>query len=252
MLSPSFIKDEYSTDSRFGCFIDLLWSLPTAGDFFGPSGRSRSSEVSDDELHSEAPEWYITFGNCDQNELANIFQNYPQDCVSALSNLDLSSIRNGNVDAVTAAYRIICQPRCGNPIITFYNRCGFSQFTGIVRGLCSRNSAETSCYEEFDSITSGETQVRSNCNFQSSTCTAACQNALTNYGRSGCCINVFNTTSLTGSTPAEFQNSLWSGCGVNTPEFCDLQTSSLSSADAPKIIKVFIMLTLIAMAMLLL
>ena len=92
----------------------------------------------------------ITFGNCDQNELANIFQNYPQDCVSALSNLDLSSIRNGNVDAVTAAYRIICQPRCGNPIITFYNRCGFSLFTGIVRGLCSRNSAETSCYEEFD------------------------------------------------------------------------------------------------------
>ena len=194
----------------------------------------------------------ITFGNCNQNELANIFQNYPQDCVSALRNLDLSNILNANTDAITATYRIICQPRCGNPIITFYNRCGFSQFTGIVRGLCSRNSAGTSCYQEFGNIASDETQVISNCNFQSSTCTAACQNALTNYGRSGCCINVLNTTSLTGSTPAGFQNSLWSGCGVNTPEFCDLETSSLSSADAPKIIKVSFMLTLVAMAMLLL
>ena len=194
----------------------------------------------------------ITIGNCDRNELANIFQNYPQDCVSALGNLDLTTIRNGNVNAITAAYEVICRPRCGNPIITFYNRCGFSQFTGIVRGLCSRNSAGTSCYEEFGSIASRETQVTSNCNFQSSTCTAACQNALTNYGRSGCCINVFNTTSLTGSTPASFQNSLWSGCGVNTPGFCDLETSSLSSADEPKAIKVIFMLTLIAMAMLLL
>ena len=174
------------------------------------------------------------------------------DCLSALRNLDLRGIQNANIAAITAAYRIICQPRCGNPIITFYNRCGFSQFTGIVRGLCSQNSAGTSCYEQFGSIVSDENQVTSNCNFQSSTCTAACQNALTNYGRSGCCINVFNTTSLTGSTPARFQNSLWSGCGVNTPEFCNLETSSLSSADAPKIIKVFFMLTLFAMAMLLL
>ena len=194
----------------------------------------------------------ITFGNCDQNELTNIFQNYPRDCLSALSNLDLRGIQNANIDAITAAYRIICQPRCGNPIITFYNRCGFSQFTGIVRGLCSSNSAGTSCYEEFGSIVSDGTQVTSNCNFQSSTCTAACQNALTNYGRSGCCINVFNTTSLTGSTPAGFQNSLWSGCGVSTPEFCNLATSSLSSADAPKTLKVLFMLTLVAMAMLLL
>ena len=52
----------------------------------------------------------IAIGTCDVNQVQDIFANYPQDCVSALGNLDLSGILNGNPTALTEAFRIICQP----------------------------------------------------------------------------------------------------------------------------------------------
>ena len=91
----------------------------------------------------------IRIGTCDTNQLQNIFANYPRDCVSSLTNLDLTGILNLNPTALTEAYRIICQPRCGNPIVTFYSQCGLSQLTGILRGFCSRNADGTFCYEDF-------------------------------------------------------------------------------------------------------
>ena len=197
----------------------------------------------------------ISVGTCNQNQLEDIFANYPEDCAAELSALDLSSILGADPAAIIAAYRIICQARCGNPIVTFYDRCGLSQFTHIARGFCTRNDAGRLCYEQFRIIISDQTQVISNCSFQSSNCTIDCQDALATFGsNSRCCINIFNTTLFTNSTPVALQNNLWSGCGVDTPGFCNLERSTLSStpqssAEAPKFVKLLFLLTLVAMAM---
>ena len=200
---------------------------------------------------------YIT---CIANGLQDLVADSPQDCASAFSvATNPASIVSGgsvNQDAITAAYRLICQPRCGDPLIALYNRCNAPRFSiDSVRGTCARNSAGRLCYELVSNLITDLTRVSTNCNMQSTTaCTSECQNALRTFGSdSGCCINVLNVTALTSISPfTSLQYSLWSGCGVNTPGFCNLETSSLSSAKVPKFVKALFLLTLIVMAMLLL
>ena len=198
------------------------------------------------------------FGTCSRNQVANIFADYPLDCAAQLSNLDVSGIMNQNAGALTAEYRIICQPRCGNPIITFYSRCGYSQYIGITRGVCTRNDAGVFCYEEFNTLLPNEQRVLTQCGIPRSSfqvCTTGCQNALITWrSENGCCINILNSTvfSTSGRTYATLTNNLWSSCGVGTPGFCNIQTSSLNVAQAPTFVKGLLLLTAIVMAVLLL
>ena len=198
----------------------------------------------------------IRIGQCDSNQVQTIFADYAQNCLSALTNLDLTGISSRNPTTLTEVYRIICQPRCGNPILTFYSQCGLSQFADILRGFCSRNADGTLCYEDFVRVIPDAGRVASSCNFFSSAvCSMACRDALNNYvTNSGCCINVLNNTvfSAWSSTLNTLSNNLWSRCGVNTPGFCNFQTSTLSSAEGPYFAKVLLLLTLVVMAMLLL
>lgn len=196
------------------------------------------------------------YTTCITNGLQNFLASYPQDCASQFSAaLGLTSGGSLNQDGLIAAYRLICQPRCGDPFIAFYNRCNAPRdVIDSVRGACTRNSAGRPCYELFGNLITDLGRVSANCNSQSTiACSSNCQNALSTFGsNSGCCINVANTTALNSiSSFSAFQYSLWSGCGVNTPGFCNLETSSLSSANAPKFVKALFLLTLVVMAMLL-
>ena len=199
------------------------------------------------------------YATCIINGLQDVITSSPQDCASAFSVVtNPSSIISGgaiNQDAITAAYRLICQPRCGDLLIALYNRCNAPRdLIDSLRRACARNSAGRLCYELFGNLATDLTRVSTNCNSQSSTaCTSNCRNALTTLigSNTGCCINIANITAITGSITA-YQYSVWSGCGVDTPGFCNLETSSLSSAGVPKFVKAFFLLTLIVMAMLLL
>ena len=185
---------------------------------------------------------------------------YPQDCATELTTV-LTVFQTLNLTGVTAAYRVVCEPRCGNPAIGFYNQCNVSQeVIDRLRSFCARNNAGRFCYEQITSMVTDITQAGTDCASINSNCTTACQNALTTYGNnSGCCINTFNITTLTNLFPfTALQNSLWSRCGVDTPGFCNLDTSTLgsteapttqSSAEAPKFIKALFVLTLVVMSM---
>ena len=200
---------------------------------------------------------YIT---CIRNGVQDFLANYPQDCAPAFTSLlNSSNIVSGgsiNQDAITAAYRLICQPRCGDPLIANYNRCNAPRDAiDSFRYECARNSAGRLCYELTGNLFTDFTRVSTNCNLQSSTnCTTGCQNALTTFAsNSGCCINTLNITSGNNVFPfTTLDYSVWSGCGVNTPGFCNLETSSLSSAGVPKFVKTLFLLTLVVMTMLLL
>ena len=188
--------------------------------------------------------------------------NYPQDCATELTTV-LTGIQTLNISAITAAYRVVCEPRCGNPAIGFYNQCNASQdVINRLRGLCTRNNAGRLCYEQMSSMCTDITQAGFDCAPTDSNCTTACQNALITFGNnSGCCINTLNITALSRRFPfTVLQNSLWSRCGVDTPGFCNLEASTLSStvapttqssAKAPKFVKALFLLALIVMAMLL-
>ena len=198
----------------------------------------------------------ITIGMCTRSELQNIFANYPQDCTSGLSMSDLSSILNQQnvVSTLIAAYRIICQPRCGNPLITFYNRCGLPLYGTVLRGLCGRNDAGMLCYEGLQTILLDTAQATGSCIRRSSACTSDCRNSLTNFeNNNGCCLNAFNSTVFGSNSVflSIYEYDLWSNCGVNTPGFCDLQTSSLSAAERPYFVRVLFLLTLIVTVVLL-
>ena len=200
------------------------------------------------------------YATCITNGLRDVIANSPQDCASAFSLVtNPSTIFSGgalNLDAITTAYRVFCQPSCGDLLIAFYNRCNAPRDAiDAFRGACARNSAGRLCYELTANLVTDLTQILTDCNSQSSTnCTSNCRNALTTFGsNSGCCINIANNTALTSiSSFTAYQYSVWSGCGVDTPGFCDLETSSLSSAGVPKFVKTLFLLTLIVMAMLLL
>ena len=127
-------------------------------------------------------------------------------------NYILTALQTLNLSAVTAAYRVVCEPRCGNPAIGFYNQCNVSQeVIDSLRGLCTRNNAGRFCYEQLSSMFTDINQAGADC-ASNSNCTTACQNALTTFGNnSGCCINTFNITTLTNTFPfTALQNSLWS------------------------------------------
>ena len=247
-----YTYDGCSSDSVPDRVVDPWWSLPATGNIFSSSRCSRSCAILVDELSYKAPDSDI------RNMQPEPCQNYPLDCAAQLSNLDVSDIVGENAGTLTAAYRVICQPRCGNPIITFYSRCGYSQYIGITRGVCTRNDAGMFCYEEFNTLLSNEQRVVTQCGIPRSSfqvCTTGCRNALITWRCvNGCCINVLNSTvfSASGRTYATLSNNLWSSCRVGTPGFCNLQMSSLNFAQAPNFLKVLLVLTFIVTAMLLL
>lgn len=194
---------------------------------------------------------YVT---CIANNTQDFIANYPQDCTTQLTAAFSSiAVSNGplNQDAITVAYRLICQPRCGDPLIAYYRQCNAPQdIIDAQRALCTRNDANVLCYEQLGSIITDLFRVTSNC-ISPSSCTADCQNALTTSARnSGCCINIYNITSI--SLFPVLQNNLWSRCDVDTPGFCNLERSTLSSAGGPVFVKVLFLLTLVVMAVLLL
>ena len=86
-----------------------------------PSGQCRRQETSPFQGALEAVQFLttsstnkrqtgITIVSCNTNQLQNIFENYPTDCLAELTNLDLSGILNQNAAALTEAYRLIDLP----------------------------------------------------------------------------------------------------------------------------------------------
>ena len=160
--------------------------------------------------------------NCDVSSL----QNYPSDCLQALRTIDTSG-QNIEIPA------IICEPRCGQPVINFYLMCGLDFVVPTFVELCGTNVVGQRCGTDMVEMTVNHTaiEIASNCAgtiVSGSNCTSECRNTLTNATRSpGCCIQLLNTTAITPNfiNPA-IDPQLWEQrCGVDLPAACP---SSLS------------------------
>ena len=160
--------------------------------------------------------------NCDVSQLAN----YPFDCMQAVNTFGTSDT-SGMVPAV------LCEPRCGQPLINFYLTCGFDFVVPTFVQRCGTNAMGQRCGTDMVRMAINTTaiEIGSNCAgtvFFGSNCTSDCRNVLTNATRSpGCCIQLLNTTAITPNfTNPVIDPQLWEeSCGVDLPAACP---SSLS------------------------
>lgn len=161
-------------------------------------------------------------GNCTAERVAQFFGNWPQVCQSG-ANIDImSAITTGNQTGINAAYRIICQPRCGNPLLSFYDQCGLPETSIVVRGFCARTNDDMLCYEQLFNILNSNGQVRRDCIPRTFACATNCQISLQTFANSSrCCVNALNNSFFTSSvSQSTLDNELWSNCNIDTPGFC--------------------------------
>ena len=161
--------------------------------------------------------------NCDVSQLVN----YPSDCQAAVSTFGMS----GMVPA------LLCEPRCGQPVIDFYLTCGLDFVVPTFVQRCGTNAMGQRCGTDMvqTAINTTSMDIISNCAgtiVSGSNCTSDCRNTLTNARQSpGCCIQLLNTTAITPNfiNPA-IDPQLWEeSCGVDLPAACP---SSLSPTSA--------------------
>ena len=225
-----------------------------------PCGLCRPQVTSSDLLHSLGTSQALRPSRSFQkrqtaceNATQRFIQNYPQECMPQFGmQLSFSLLLDQDGSTLTTAFRAICQHICVTHFLHFFTQCQLSLQAEALMGLCAQNTDGRSCYEDFSQLIPDVNEIRWNCTADpsSSTCTPSCQNAIRTSVRNGCCVNVFNSSVFSPNSmnlPA-YEYDLWSGCNVTTPGFCLTRTDA---AEATNSAKILFLLTLTAMAMLL-
>ena len=184
-----------------------------------------------------------------QNASQQFTQNCPKDCLTHFGlQLSFSVILDQYGAALTTAFSTICKQRCVTYFLDFFDQCKLALQAEALKRLCAKNTYGTSCYEDFSQLIPDVNELRWNCTGSNSTCKPICRSALRRSVRNGCCVNAFNSSVFSSNTMdiAAYEYDLWSDCGVPSPGFC-----STDAAEATYFVKIVFLLTLTAMAMLL-
>ncbi len=193
--------------------------------------------------HAGAMSERQNFGTCSPSRVASILSGYPSDCQSRLQRLDLLALERGDLNELEDVYDFFCEPRCGQPMVNAFCRCGFEQLGELVVQACSLNAQGQRCTLRtvIEPLTDALTIAEGECLPYSpgSTCSTACKTALeAARDLGGCCVNIYNITRTDVIEIDEY--ALWASCDVETPGFCggsSLSTSGncneLPSSDTP-------------------
>ena len=165
-------------------------------------------------------------------------QNYPSDCREVLSSNS----------------PMICEPRCGQPLVNFYIRCGSpGTATALVR-RCGTTSMGTRCMDRSvdTALATRSNEIGMACHgtiLSGDQCTTECRNTLTNVRQSlGCCLNLMDTTAITNMVNRGYNRQLWEQqCGVDLPPECP---SSLSASTVLRVSKMVLAVVLLLLGVL--
>ena len=165
-------------------------------------------------------------------------QNYPSDCREAL----------------TSNSPMFCEPRCGQPIVNLYIRCGSAgTATAFVRN-CGTNSMGTRCMDRSvqNALALRSNQIGMACRntiLSGDECTTECRNTITNVRQSlGCCLNLMDTTAITNIVNRVYNRQLWEQqCGVDLPPECP---STLSGSTVLRVSKMVLAVGLLLLGVL--
>ena len=175
---------------------------------------------------------------CDVSTLTS----YPTDCLQALTNLGTNP---------TSFPDILCQARCGGPLIDFYNNCNLQTVSNALMASCATNAAGQRCISTaaIQATTSTSQQITTNCAtaIAGGTCTDACRNALNTARQSqspGCCL--INVLSVGGTSNPIIGSTLWqTRCNVNLPAACTSSFSAGSGATTLTVSKAIVAIALL-------
>ena len=157
------------------------------------------------------------FGTCTQNQLVDIFENYPSDCAETLQAIESLDLQNPDPDQLASIYDDFCPPRCSEPVFRFYRTCGFRDLETIASGFCGCNADGERCYNLLQELDDGIADVVAECPSVSN-CSSSCQTAVQGFSSSGCCVNIFNNTfDILGNLTIADDFALWNECGVPVP-----------------------------------
>ena len=157
------------------------------------------------------------FGSCTVEQFTKKLGRIPGDCAINTNITDISNPAAG----MQVSWKIICEPRCGNPLVRAYMDCDLDIYVQYRYG-CSLNEDGERCYETFDTLLPQQTEVINNCLPQTTDCSSTGMNALTTFHNdNGCCVYTFSNS---------LSNAVWSNCNVETPDMCDLGTSTLTGS----------------------
>lgn len=127
---------------------------------------------------------------CTQEQMNELIQSYPLDCAIAFGSLD-----NDTFDLT--AIELICQPRCGDPLIEFNRQCygeEGQQHNDLLVQLCATNEQGVRCYIAAATLYA---TLGSRCLDAPSVSTCSgltCSNVQAGVTSVGCCINLADET----------------------------------------------------------
>jgi len=172
------------------------------------------------------------FNSCTQVQLENIFDGYSSDCPSVNRSTGLTVLTD--IIASITQSGALCAPQCNPAIARYFSECSSGALVEVFIQFCGTNANNESCYNLTNTLATDAATVQLSCPTSGSSCSSSCQSSILTYrNNSGCCVNVFNSSTLinfpgvaTLNFAAANNNSLWVSCSVETPGLCTQSTVS--------------------------
>lgn len=165
--------------------------------------------------------------DCTVEQMQKILGNYPEDCLSGLEAINITQLQVLDQTQVAEFGAIFCQPRCGNPLVKFYQTCfgelGKPISTFFIQ-LCAKSPQGVDCYSvnAISTIKVAATNCSTIGETNATACASSCQSSLQSTVTSiDCCINLLNVGGLINTTGI-----LQEYCSVEVPGFCTKSTLS--------------------------
>ena len=191
--------------------------------------------------------------SCSQTDIVNSLRNYPADCVSRLSGIDLNRIALADLDelADTDFAVAFCSERCGQPIVDLFYDCNSPGEGDVLVYTCRINENGDTCGRILQATIDARTPAETACLPRSTSCSTTCQTSLQTFrDTAGCCGNLTEVGSQLGFDVAIDDFLLWESCGVPVTGLCT--EGPLNSGKPLMVAKVaFIGLAILALVVLL-
>jgi len=148
---------------------------------------------------------------CSDESFLEIFQNFPNQCISAVVSLD---------ECGHQCLSIKCNDTCAQPFYDFFVEC-FDDPTLIssFELLCSRNESGTLCYDTVSGLLEDEeSKLEQLCEDATTmSCSVSCMEELQkSNSETGCCL--YTVVAL--ATSQQETDKIWAACDVDTPDLC--------------------------------
>ena len=173
-----------------------------------------SDKSSQENGHSLAYTSNEFVGSCTKSDYKKWYRDeFPNECKDIYGNSNQNDL----------TYSLYCDSDCGEAYSDFLRSCGEEGelYAAYYDSLCWTNERGVPCFLFLGSFRDSNPKeaVKEKCLPHNGSCSSNCHRALEYFRfKLGCCINNIYNTSVPGDV---VQYTLWSSCGVNTPDFCE-------------------------------